>query len=102
GVRLYASSNPKSNSGALLRQAGVYLDGHKRLAAAREIWSIMFGERPAQNLGIDQLRGAEGARVRALLPGIAKSCGIEWVVRDGSSRDPVNQAINSATSTLYG
>lgn len=102
GVRLYATANPRSDGDALLRQAGVRLNPGKRLAAARAIWREMFGEDMPAARGIDQLRGLEGYRVRGLLPKIARECGVEWSGRDGSSHDPLNQAINVANSTLYG
>lgn len=102
GVRLYASSNPRSNAEALLRQASIRLDPRKRLKAARAIWTRMFSQEPASNRSIDQLRGEEGAKVREWLPKIAAECGVAWHRRDGNSTDPVNRAINIATSTLYG
>lgn len=102
GVRLYAAGNPRSDAAALLRQAGIRLDEKRRLRAAREVWRQMFGEDPAPNRSIDQLRGDEGVRVRAWLPRLANDFGLEWGRRDGSAKDPINQAINIATSTLYG
>lgn len=102
GVRMYASGNPRADAAALLRQAKARIDPRKRLAGAREIWRRMFGAEPAVNRSIEQLRGEEGAKVRALLPKIAKDFGIAWEKRDGSSKDPVNQAINVANSALYG
>lgn len=102
GVRLYAAGNPRSDGDALLRQASIRLDPKKRLAAARAIWRRMFDEDMPAGRGIDQLRGLEGYRVRDMLPKIARTCGVEWQGRDGSSRDPLNRALNVANSTLYG
>ena len=102
GVRLYAAGNPRSDGDALLRQAAIRLSPGKRLAAARAIWQRMFGEAMPVGRSIDQLRGLEGYRVREMLPRIARDCGIDWKTRDGSSKDPLNQALNVANSTLYG
>lgn len=102
GVRLYAASNPRSDADALLRQAAARLDPKKRLAAARAVWKRMFDEDMPAGRGIEQLRGLEGYRVRAMLPRIAKECGIDWTSRNGASHDPINQALNIANSTLYG
>lgn len=102
GVRLYATSNPRADGDALLRQAAIRLDARKRLAAARAIWRRMFGEDMPAGRGIDQMRGLEGYRVREMLPRIARECGVEWRSRDGASKDPLNQALNVANSTLYG
>jgi CRISPR-associated protein Cas1 len=102
GVRLYAAGNPRANAQSLLRQAAVHLDHHRRLLAARQVWRQMFDCDPAPNRSIEQLRGDEGARVRAWLPQIAQECSLQWPGRDGGAKDPLNQAINAATSTLYG
>lgn len=102
GVRLYATSNPRSDGDALLRQAAIRLDVRKRLDAARAIWLHMFDEDMPAGRSIDQLRGLEGYRVRELFPKIALESGVEWKSRDGSSKDPLNKALNVANSTLYG
>lgn len=102
GVRLYAAGNPRADASALLRQAAIRLDDKRRLRAAREVWCQMFDEAPHANRSIEQLRGDEGIRVRAWLPRIAQECGLNWDRRDSKSKDPINQAINVATSTLYG
>lgn len=103
GVRCYAAGNPGRNADALLRQAAAVLDPASRLAAAREIFWRMFGERAPHGRSVEQLRGMEGARVRALYAAIAKREGVSWLGRNAKDADdPVNQAISIANAALYG
>ena len=103
-VRLYASGNPGRDASALLRQAECYLDEAKRLRIARSIFKNMFGEEAPQGRNIDQLRGIEGGRVKALYQKIAEKTGVEWHgrSRDAALSDPVNRAISGANAALYG
>jgi len=104
GVRCYASGNPGRNSDALLRQASLALNPNTRLHAAKAIFREMFDEEAPQARSVDQLRGMEGARVRALYQKIASEHGIQWKGRDQKSAlsDPLNQAISGANAALYG
>lgn len=62
----------------------------------------MFGEDAPAARSIEQLRGLEGVRVRAIYQQLANQHGIRHTTRDGASADPLNQAINVATAALYG
>lgn len=103
-VRCYASGNPGRDAAALLRQAAHFLDETRRLIVARSIFKNMFNEEAPLGRSIEQLRGLEGARVKALYRTLAEAIGIPWEGRDRSVAlsNPVNQAISGANAALYG
>lgn len=108
GVRLYAAGQPGGASAAkLLYQAKVALDDTARLAVVREMYARRFGEPAPERRSIDQLRGMEGARVRALYQQLAADAGIAWNGRrydaaNWRAADLPNQAVSAATAALYG
>ncbi len=102
GTRLYAAGQPHGDGRALLFQAALRLDPAIRLKVARRIWGHMFGEEAPAARSIEQLRGLEGVRVRAIYKQLADQNGVRHILRDGESMDPPNQAINVATAALYG
>ncbi len=105
GVRCYSAGNPGGAvAEKLLHQAAIRLDDTERLAAARRIFRLMFQEDAPPNRSIDQLRGIEGSKVRALYEKLSADHGIQWLGRDQKSAlsDPLNRAISGANSALYG
>ena len=108
GVRLYsAGQEGAAHSYRLLRQARLALNPKSRLAVARAMYRMRFLEEPPQKRSIEQLRGMEGARVRAIYRRLAEEYGIDWQGRnydrsDWSSQDPVNRALSAANACLYG
>lgn len=108
GVRLYSSGQEgAAHSYKLLRQARLALDPKSRLAVAREMYRIRFFDEPPQRRSIEQLRGMEGARVRAIYRRLAEQYGVEWTGRnydrsDWGSQNQVNRALSAANSCLYG
>lgn len=108
GVRLYSAGQPGgARADKLLHQAKTALDDAARLKVVREMYRLRFGVAPPQRRSIEQLRGIEGARVRALYKKIAEESGVRWNTRSYDPRnwdkaDPVNRALSSATSSLYG
>jgi CRISPR-associated protein Cas1 len=102
GVRCYAAGNPGgANAGKILRQAKLRLDSRSRLLVAKAIFQRMFEEEAPQCRSVEQLRGMEGARVKALYHRLANEAEVEWSGRDGLS-NPINQAISGANAALYG
>ena len=66
-----------------------------------------FQEEPPEKRSVEQLRGVEGARVRALYQMLAARYGLHWGRRsynpnDWERADPVNQAVSVANHCLYG
>lgn len=104
GVRCYSAGNPGRCANALLKQATFFLDPVRRRLVAGRIFRHMFSEDPPDIFTIEQLRGKEGAKVRALYLELASQTGIVWHGRDttGNSSDPLNGAISFANAALYG
>lgn len=108
GVRLYsAGQEGAANSYKLLRQARLALNDRTRLAVAREMYRVRFGEAAPQKRSIEQLRGMEGARVRARYRALSDAYGVEWTGRDydrsdWERQDLINRAVSAANSCLYG
>jgi|SRR5699024_1609592 len=108
GVRLYSAGQPGgARSDKLLYQAKLALDDDLRLKVVRKMFEVRFKEPAPQRRSIDQLRGIEGARVRATYKMLAQQYGVEWYgrrydVKDWKKGDVINQCISAATSCLYG
>lgn len=108
GVRVYSSGAMGSaRSDRLLYQAKLALDETTRLAVARRMYALRFGEEAPERRSVDQLRGIEGARVRAMYELFARKHGVAWQGRrydpaQWDSADVANRCLSSATSCLYG
>ncbi len=102
GVRLYAAGNPRAAQDALLLQARLRLDDESRLTVAKRIYRIMFEEDAPQRRSIDQMRGIEGSKVKRIYEELASKHNIQWEGRSQNMTDPLNAAISTATSALYG
>jgi CRISP-associated protein Cas1 len=108
GVRLYAGAVAASTSSGLLqRQAALASRQRSRLAVARAMYGMRFPGEDVSGLGMQQLRGREGARVRACYRDHARRLGLKWEGRrydpsDWGAGDPVNQCLSAANSALYG
>lgn len=108
GVRLYSAGQPGgARSDKLLYQAKLALDEDLRLKVVRKMFEIRFQENAPQRRSVDQLRGIEGARVRATYKMLAKQYGVQWNGRkydpkDWEKGDVINRCISAATACLYG
>jgi CRISPR-associated protein Cas1 len=108
GVRFYAYGNPLTHAARLLiKQAELVSNVRKRIAVAREMYQMRFPDEDVSSLTMQQLRGREGARVRAIYRRESRSTGVQWNGRtynpdDFESSDEVNQALSSAHTCLYG
>ena len=108
GVRLYSAGQPGgARSDKLLYQAKLALDEELRLKVVRKMFEIRFQEDAPQRRSVDQLRGIEGARVRATYKMLAKQYGVQWNGRkydpkDWEKGDVINRCISAATACLYG
>ena len=108
GVRLYAAGQPGgARSDRLLYQARLALEDPLRIKVVRAMYRRRFGEEPPRKRSVDQLRGIEGARVRALYRLLAKKHGVAWQARrydptKWDSADPINKTLSAATHALYG
>lgn len=108
GVRLYSAGQPGgARADRLLYQARLALDDDARLKVVRAMYKYRFGEEPPQRRSVEQLRGIEGARVRALYQLLANQYGVQWVARnydrhDWDAADIPNRCLSAATACLYG
>ncbi|NJB67904.1 CRISPR-associated protein Cas1 [Desulfobaculum xiamenense] len=108
GVRVYSAGQPGgARSDRLLYQAQLALEPAARLKVVRRMFAFRFGEEPPEKRSVEQLRGIEGTRVRAIYAQLAKSFGVAWNRRDydpheWGAGDVVNRCLSSATACLYG
>ncbi|HVZ38488.1 MAG TPA: type I-E CRISPR-associated endonuclease Cas1e [Candidatus Kapabacteria bacterium] len=108
GVRIYsAGQEGAAHTYRLLRQARLALDARTRMAVAREMYRMRFNEEVPARRSIQQVRGMEGARVRARYQELSREYGIPWRGRnydrsDWDAGDVINRAVSAANSCLYG
>lgn len=108
GVRMYAQGLGETRSAArLLHQAECWADESTRLKIVRKMYTLRFSEIVPADMTLQQIRGKEGARVRAAYKREADRFGIDWSGREYSRNnwddsDPVNRALSAANSCLYG
>ena len=108
GVRLYSAGQPGgARSDRLLYQAKLALDDDLRLKVVRAMYRFRFQEEPPQRRSVEQLRGIEGVRVRALYQHFSSQHGVKWEGRDYNPQDfassnVINRCLSVATHCLYG
>ncbi len=108
GVRYYAGGRPLARSTRLLeKQASIVSNSKRRIAVARTMYQMRFHDEDVSELGMQQLRGREGARVRRIYQELSKTTGVQWKrrdydVEDFESSDLINQALSAANACLYG
>lgn len=108
GVRYYAHGRSIARSDRLLvKQAEKVSNTRSRLAVARAMYEMRFPNEDTSGLNMQQLRGKEGARVRRVYRENAEAFGVDWDRRSYDPEnfldsDPINQALSSAHTCLYG
>lgn len=108
GVRYYAHGRPLARTSRLLTaQAEAVSNQQRRLAVARRMYEMRFADEAVGGLTMQQLRGREGARVRAIYRQQAADHDVEWSGRsyradDFNASNEINQAITATTTCLYG
>jgi len=108
GGRLYASgAGGMRSSRGLLRQAALYCNDEARIQVIRRMYQKRFPRPLPQDLTLEQIRGMEGARVRAAYQEMSRRSGVPWKRRsydpgDWDRADPVNRALSCANALLYG
>lgn len=108
GVRIYSAGRPGgARADRLLYQARLALDETARLDVVRKMFEIRFGEPAPAKRSVDQLRGIEGSRVRAMYQHLAARHGVRWNGRlydpaDWGVGDLPNRCVSAATAALYG
>ena len=108
GVKMYAHSTGGTFSARrLIRQAALVSNEETRLAVAKRMYSKRFPGTDMADKTMEQVRGMEGSRVRAIYAEMSKQFGVHWEGRNydqGNWFDtsPVNRALSAANSCLYG
>ena len=108
GVRYYAHGRALTNHSTLLvKQAQLVSNEKKHIQVARMMYQMRFPKEDVYRLTMQQLRGREGSRIRALYREQSKKWNVDWDRReyrpeDFQSGDPVNQALSAGNACLYG
>ncbi len=108
GSRLYAhGAEAGRSSRRLLRQAMMFCNEESRVQVIRRMYQKRFPDPIPADAGLDQIRGMEGARVRALYQETSQKYGVPWERRaydpeNWDHADPVNRALSAANALLYG
>lgn len=108
GVRFYAVGMGETRSASnFLHQARVWADEDLHMQVVRRLYQLRFSETLGRNLTLRQIRGMEGIRVRETYAAASRETGVEWSGRsyrrdDWKNADPVNRALSTANSCLYG
>ncbi|MBB3358892.1 MULTISPECIES: type I-E CRISPR-associated endonuclease Cas1e [unclassified Novosphingobium] len=104
-VRFYTAPPLMPDSSALARaQARAWADPAQRMAVARAMYALRFGE-IVRTRDIEALRGQEGARIKRAYALAADRFGVRWAGRHYDRADPEggdlpNQAINHAGAAM--
>lgn len=107
-VRFYAQGMGETRSSAnLLRQALLHADVVQRIKVVRRMYELRFPEPLSAALTLQQIRGKEGIRVREMYARWSRETGVKWDGRAYKQRDwnratPINRALSTANSCLYG
>ncbi|MEV6013463.1 type I-E CRISPR-associated endonuclease Cas1e [Streptomyces sp. NPDC051976] len=108
GVRCYSATVPASLTTRWLeQQVHQWSDPERRLAVARAMYSARFQITVPAGTTLEQLRGMEGQRMKALYKLLAQQHRIGRFRRaydpdSWDTQDPVNLALSSANTCLYG
>lgn len=108
GVRQYAHGRALNHSSTLLQaQAKLVSNENTRLAVAKKMYQMRFGDEDVTRLTMQKLRGKEGARVRQVYRDQSIRTGVAWTKReydpdDFDSGTPINKALTAAHQALYG
>lgn len=108
GVRFYAAGTGITRDATrFLHQAALASRKSTRLKVVRRMYEMRFEESLPSDWSLQQVRGREGVRVRDAYARASLETGVPWEGRaynrgDWRSADPVNRALSTANSCLYG
>jgi len=108
GVRFYALGMGETRSASnFLHQARMWAHPEFRMYVIRRFYQMRFSEKLEPELTLQQIRGMEGIRVREAYAAASRETGVPWSGRsyrrdDWRNADPVNRALSTANSCLYG
>jgi len=108
GVRFYAQGLGETRSASnFLHQARMWADWRSRMRVVRRLYQLRFAQKLDAKLSLRQIRGMEGIRVREAYAKASRESGVPWSGRSyrrdkWSKADPINRALSTANSCLYG
>lgn len=108
GIRFYASGSGETrSSGNLLHQAKMWANPELRMKTVHNLYQIRFDEEFDPSLTLQQIRGMEGIRIREAYAQASRDTGVAWSGRNYKrdnwhNADPINRALSTANSCLYG
>lgn len=108
GVRFYAYGRALTNHATLLlKQAQLVSNEKKHIQVARMMYQLRFPNEDVSKLTMQQLRGREGSRIRAVYREQSRKWNVPWEKRnyrpeDYEGGDPVNKALSAGNACLYG
>ncbi|GAA3757391.1 type I-E CRISPR-associated endonuclease Cas1e [Salinactinospora qingdaonensis] len=108
GVRMYSGSQPSDLTTEWLeRQARAWADDTTRLEVASRMYQMRFNTPVPEGTTLQQLRGLEGQRMKALYHSMAQRHRLRGFKRNYNpenwdTQNPVNQAVSAANTALYG
>lgn len=107
GMRFYAfGTTPTHDNERALHQAAVHVSKPRRAEVARRMFAKRFPGVDVMNTGVDELRGMEGRRMKALYGELGLKYGVTWKGRqydksDWDLVDNINRAVSAANASLY-
>ncbi len=107
GMRFYAFGiAPTSDSANAKLHAETFASKKKRMIVAKRMFSKRFPQEIVDVKKIEELRGLEGRRVKALYEKMGETYGVQWKGRRydksrWSLADNINRAISAANASLY-
>jgi CRISPR-associated protein Cas1 len=107
GMRFYAFGvTPTHDNERALHQAAAHASRTKRAEVARRLFARRFPDVEVGSKSVEELRGMEGKRVKALYGELGAKYGVTWKGRqyDKSNwdlADNINRAVSAANAGLY-
>ena len=107
GMRFYAfGATPTYDNATARHHARTYASPKRRAKVARRMFARRFPDVDVDGMRIDQLRGMEGHRVRALYQEMGARYGVTWKGRrydptNWDLADGINKAVSAANASLY-
>ncbi|NUN10687.1 MAG: type I-E CRISPR-associated endonuclease Cas1 [Ignavibacteriaceae bacterium] len=108
GVRTYAAGTGETRKASrFLKQVKNWSDYEKRLTVVMKMYTMRFTQALPHGLTLQQIRGMEGVRVRDTYAKFSKEYSVPWNGRhydrqDWATAEPINKALSTANSCLYG
>ncbi len=107
GMRFYAfGTTPTHANERALHQAATHASKARRAEVARRMFVKRFPDVDVMSKGVEELRGMEGKRVKALYGELGLKYGVSWKGRqydksEWDLADNINRSVSAANAALY-